>query len=282
MGESSSRPAPDPAPGPSASDALSALAASPPGPWAELGGRARVLVLRWLRTPAGLLSAVALGAVLAVVGVVASGGGAPGDEGGGVAVSLPLAPGAGGDPADSAGPTGEAGPSPSPTGTAAGVIWVHVAGAVARPGLYGLPASARVADAVGAAGGFAGHADLDRVNLAAPLTDGARLYVPALGQETPPPVPAGAGGGPSGPDGEEGSPGADGGDAPPPGGAALVDLNTATAEELDRLPGVGPTTAAAIIDHRERNGPFASVDQLADVKGIGEAKLEAVRDLVTV
>ncbi len=61
-----------------------------------------------------------------------------------------------------------------------------------------------------------------------------------------------------------------------------MDLNTATAEELDRLPGVGPTTAAAIIDHRERNGPFASVDQLADVKGIGEAKLEAVRDLVTV
>ena len=95
-----------------------------------------------------------------------------------------------------------------------------------------------------------------------------RVWVPRRGETDPPAeVPTGGGSG--------GSAGAD-------GPAPLVDLNTATADELDALPGIGPATAAAIIDHRQRNGPFTSVDELADVRGIGDAKLAELRDLVRV
>ncbi|HEY6533914.1 MAG TPA: ComEA family DNA-binding protein [Acidimicrobiales bacterium] len=150
-------------------------------------------------------------------------------------------------------------------------IVVHAAGAVARPGLQRLAPGARVADLLDAAGGPAPDADLDRLNLAAPLADGQRLYVPRVGESAPAPVSPEGGGGAGG--GSGGS----GGTAAPTG---PVDLNTATAEELDALPGVGPATAAAIIDHRERNGRFGSVDDLLDVRGIGPAKLEGLRDLV--
>jgi competence protein ComEA len=125
---------------------------------------------------------------------------------------------------------------------------------------------------VSAAGGLRADADPDRVNLAAPLTDGQRVVVPVLGQPAPVDVGTGAAGGAAA--------GASGDAAD--GGAGPVDLNTATADQLDTLPGVGPSTAAAIIDHRDASGPFASVDELLDVRGIGEAKLEALRDLVTV
>ncbi len=151
-----------------------------------------------------------------------------------------------------------------------GEVVVHVAGAVSRPGVVRLPASSRAVDAVTAAGGLRPDADADRVNLAAGLIDGQRVVVPAIGQPAPVEAvpPPGAPSGPS----------ADSGDGP----SALVDLNTADAALLEELPGVGPATAAAILAHREDNGPFASVDALIDVRGIGEAKLEAVRDLVTV
>ncbi len=138
---------------------------------------------------------------------------------------------------------------------------VHVAGAVGRPGLVRVRPAGRVADAVAAAGGLAPDADLDRFNLAAPLQDGQRVYVPRVGR----PVPAEVGG-----DLGQGST-----------GGATLSLNAATAAELDALPGVGPTTAAAIVSHREAIGRFDSVDQLLDVRGIGEAKLEQIRPLVT-
>jgi competence protein ComEA len=146
-------------------------------------------------------------------------------------------------------------------------IVVDVVGAVVRPGLVTVHAGSRVADAVAAAGGGRHDADLDQVNLAQPLTDGVRVVIPLLGQ--PPAALAGIAG-----------PTATGtGDGSAPSGP--IDLNTATAEQLDALPGVGPATAKAIIDHRTKNGPFRSVDDLLDVRGIGPAKLDALRDSVT-
>jgi competence protein ComEA len=141
---------------------------------------------------------------------------------------------------------------------------VHVAGAVLQPGVHRVPEGGRVVDAIDAAGGLASTADATRLNLAAPLADGERVYVPVVGEEPPAVV------GPGGP--------ATGGDAP----SGPVNLNTADAAALDALPGVGPATAAAIIEHREAVGGFTSVDQLLDVRGIGEAKLEQLRPLVTV
>jgi competence protein ComEA len=136
-------------------------------------------------------------------------------------------------------------------------VVVHVAGAVERSGVYHLPAGSRVVDALAAAGGAAANAEVDAINLAAPLLDGQRVYVPRVGEQVPPVSPSEA---PQGP----------------------LDLNSATEEQLDDLPGVGPSTAAAIVAHREANGPFGSVEDLGEVRGIGPAKLEALRGLVTV
>ena len=150
----------------------------------------------------------------------------------------------------------------APVSTAPATIVVHVAGAVASPGVYELPGRARVHQAIDAAGGALAEAAPGALNLAAALADGARVYVPAVGEAVPADVP------------------------PPPAGSAAppgpVDVNRATADELDALPGVGPATARAIVDHRAANGPFASVDDLEAVRGIGPAKLEAIRPLVTV
>lgn len=143
-----------------------------------------------------------------------------------------------------------------------GPVVVHVAGAVLAPGVQRLPAGSRVIDAVEAAGGLRPDADAGRVNLAAELTDGTQIYVPAVGEAAPPAGTAAGGA-------------AEAGDG-------LVDLNTANSAALEELPGIGPATAAAIIDHRERNGPFVSVDGLLEVRGIGEAKLAQLRDLVRV
>jgi competence protein ComEA len=136
-------------------------------------------------------------------------------------------------------------------------LLVHAAGAVQRPGVYELRAGSRVTDLIDAAGGPTDDADVDQLNLAAPVADGERVYVPRVGEV----VAASAGAdGPTGP----------------------LDLNTATLEQLDELPGVGPATAQAIIDERDRRGGFTSVDDLLDVRGIGPAKLAALRDLVRV
>jgi competence protein ComEA len=143
------------------------------------------------------------------------------------------------------------------------VLVVHVVGEVRRPGLYRLRDGARIADAVHRAGGALRDADLAAVNLAAPLVDGIQVFVPSR-------VVAGA--------------------VPPAGGAAstgggaagaLVSLSSATVDELDGLPGVGPITAQKIIDYRTEHGPFASVDDLDAVPGIGPTRIEQLRELVT-
>jgi competence protein ComEA len=161
-------------------------------------------------------------------------------------------------------------PAAGPASTSVVEIVVHAAGAVARPGLQRLAGGSRVSDLLEAAGGPTPESDLDRLNLAAPLADGQRLYVPRLGETAPAPVSpeGGVGGSAATVDGAGAA-------------AGPVDLNTATADQLEALPGVGPATSAAIIAHRERNGPFGSVDDLLDVRGIGPAKLEGLRDLVT-
>lgn len=146
----------------------------------------------------------------------------------------------------------------------ASTIVVHVAGAVVASGVHELPADARVADAIDLAGGVTLEADPEVINLAAPLHDGSRIYVPMVGEEAPPPsevVPVGD----SGTD-----------IAPGP-----VDVNAADARTLETLPGIGPATAAAILTERDRNGPFASFEDLERVPGIGPAKLAALEGLVT-
>ena len=149
-------------------------------------------------------------------------------------------------------------------------IWVQVAGAVNVPGVYQLLGDTRVFEAVAAAGGFAVEADEQAVALAAQLFDGCRVYVPRVGETVP--------GGVVGP--AESSAGLSG---EVTGGSAtggLVSLNSASTEELETLPGIGPSLAQEIVSYREAQGPFGSIDQLADVPGIGPAKLELLRPLV--
>ena len=171
-------------------------------------------------------------------------------------------------------------PEPSATsGAPVTTIVVQVAGKVARPGVYHLPADARVVDLVEAAGGVIADGDAGGVALAARLADGQRVVVPAVGEH----VPAG-GNGASSPSGGVGAGPAAGSGAAGSGGAPTaedpVDLNTATLADLDRLPGVGPATAAAIVAYRDAHGPFRTVDDLGEVRGIGPARLEALRALV--
>ena len=143
-------------------------------------------------------------------------------------------------------------------------LTVHVAGAVAAPGLVELPIGSRVADAVAAAGGLLLDADPSPLNLARELVDGERVDVGRIGDPTHAPG--------TGPAGTRATPG---GDAP-------LDLNQATAQQLETLPGVGPVLASRIVSHREANGPFTDVGQLRDVSGIGETTFQDLADLVVV
>jgi competence protein ComEA len=220
----------------------------------------------------GLVRLVTVAVLAAVVGAGAvwagSGDGGPPAS---VGASLPMA-----TRRPAPGTTG--GPAPSP-GTTAGAAWVAIAGAVVRPGLYRVASDTRLSSLIAAAGGLAGDADADRVNLAAAVRDGERVYVPRRGEPGAPPVVAGADPGAAVAPGGSAAAGAGGAGASASG---PLDLNRASADELDRLPGVGPATARAIIDHRSAKGPFTSVDQLADVRGIGPAKLDQLRPLVVV
>ncbi|WP_337059466.1 ComEA family DNA-binding protein [Kineococcus sp. G2] len=174
------------------------------------------------------------------------------------------------DAADPAAPTAPAATTAAPATTAVvsstGTVVVHVAGRVLRPGLVTLPAGSRVAAALDAAGGATGEADLAALNLARPLTDGEQVLVPAPG-EAAAPAPAAA------------LPPAQGA-AAGAGTAAPVDLDTATAEQLDALPGIGEVLAGRIVAWRQDNGGFTSVEELGEVPGIGPKLLDGLRDLV--
>lgn len=166
-------------------------------------------------------------------------------------------------------PVDDTTPAPGPS-AGASVVVVHIAGAVRHPGLVQLPAGSRVADALDAAGGATRRADPASVNLARPLVDGEQIIVTRRGAQMAAPP----------------------GDAPPPGTGASggasaaattpIDLNAATLEQLDTLPGIGPVLAQRILDWRTTNGRFSSVDELGEVSGIGEATLADLRPLVRV
>ena len=183
-------------------------------------------------------------------------------------------------PGQEANPSGgppASGEPDTPEDAAAGgtQLVVHVAGAVVSPGLVRIPVAGRVADAVAAAGGATGEADLTRVNLAAPMTDGSMVIVPARGDPNGPVEEPGA----TGPAQTATGPAA----APGSGtGAPLVNLNTASEAELQTLPRVGPVLASRIIAWRTEHGPFQRAEDLDAVPGIGEAMLAALLPLVSV
>jgi competence protein ComEA len=205
----------------------------------------------------GTLAAIAVAAVLAVAAFLIAATG----PGGTVAV----------DSADGGAAVAASGSADPGGGTTAGAeIVVDVQGAVVRPGVLHLPIGSRVGDAIASAGGYGPRVDAERagreLNLAATLRDGDRVVVPS--RDDPPGTAGGDGGG----GGDTGSAGATGG---------LVDLNSATASELDALPGVGPVTAQKIIDARAEQ-PFAAVEDLRDRKIVGASAFERLRELVTV
>lgn len=182
-----------------------------------------------------------------------------------------LANSSGGFSVETGGATGSAVGSAAPTGRdeveggrgAGATCVVHVDGAVVSPGVYDLTGDdLRLEDAVEAAGGLSDDADTTSLNLAAPLEDGVKVHVPAQGEAASSETSAGSAG-----------------ETP---SSTLVNINTATAEELTALPGVGEATAANIIADREQNGPFTSIEDLMRVSGIGEKKFEKMRELICV
>jgi competence protein ComEA len=153
-------------------------------------------------------------------------------------------------------------------------IAVHVIGAVPRPGLYEFAEGARIQDAIDAAGGLLAEANPDNINLAAKLEDGQQLTIPYTSGQEPATVGSGL-------------PGVDLPVATAVGTATgntaeLVNLNTASLEDLDSLPGIGPTTAQKIIDYRTTNGPFNQIEDIMNVSGIGPSTFENIQDLITV
>lgn len=188
-----------------------------------------------------------------------------------------------------------ANPSESAPGGASGegTVRVHVAGAVNNPGVYTLPAQGRAVDAIAAASGAAADADLDRVNLAGALSDGVQIYVPHRGETAAPTQIQPNGGTANTGQGNAANGASQGGTQPQPArtltpagsaqkGSTPVNINTATAEELQTLPRIGPAMAQRIIAWREAHGGFRSVDELDAVPGIGPSMLENLRPLVTV
>lgn len=188
-----------------------------------------------------------------------------------------------------------ANPSESAQGGASGeaTVRVHVAGAVNNPGVYTLPAQGRAVDAIAAASGAAADADLDRVNLAGALSDGVQIYVPHRGETAAPAQIQPNGGTANAGQGNAANGASQSGAQPQPArtltasgsaqkGSTPVNINTATAEELQTLPRIGPAMAQRIIAWREAHGGFRSVDELDAVPGIGPSMLENLRPLVTV
>lgn len=152
--------------------------------------------------------------------------------------------------------------SPEPSATAS-PLRVYVSGAVRQPDVYALPPGSIVKDAVLAAGGATADADLDRINLALSVAEGQHVYVPHLGEADPPVQPPA-----QQPAGQ-------------PAAGGLVNINTADAAALEELPGIGPSLAQRILDHRQVHGPFARIEDIQDVSGIGPATFAELRDLIT-
>lgn len=148
-------------------------------------------------------------------------------------------------------------------------VYVDVDGAVASPGVYRLQDGARVSQAIDAAGGLTAEADVTGLNRASKVTDGQKIYVPTVGEQQAALAAGGAEGGAAAASGTGASSG-------------LVNINTASAAELQTLSGIGPSMAQSIIDERTQNGAFASVDDLMRVSGIGEKKLAKIKDCICV
>lgn len=158
-------------------------------------------------------------------------------------------------------------PIPAPTSTPTPApLRVYVTGAVVHPDVYLLEAGSIVRDAVVAAGGATAEADLNRINLAQQVYDQQQIHIPKVGEENPPlPSPPASLTSAS--------------DSVQPAGK--VNINTATAEELDTLPGIGPALAQRIIEYRQTNGPFQSIEEIKNVSGIGDKLFEKLKDLIT-
>ena len=169
-----------------------------------------------------------------------------------------------------ASPTATVVPSPTPA-----PVRIYISGAVVNSDVYFLSPGSIIKDAIKAAGGFTPEADPEGINQALELRDQQQIHVPRLGQDNPPPVQDGP---------PEDKPAASGSDGfqPSPGPAALLDLNTATLEQLDTLPGIGPVIAQRIIAYREQTGQFTAVDEIKHVSGIGDATYAKLRHLITV
>lgn len=233
-----------------------------------LARKARLIVSR-----PGALAACALAAVLAI-GAASFGFALAGSGGGTVIERSEAANGSDGAVTDESAAGADAtGPSDSDEQPDDPVeIVVDVGGAVRNPTVVRLADGARVADAIAAAGGLADDADASGVNQAAVVADGQKVLVPRVGEAVPTADTATGAGTPAGT--QTGSaPGASSG---------LVNINSATADQLDALPGVGPSTAQAIIEDRERNGPFKGIEDLMRVSGIGEKKFEKLRSSICV
>lgn len=212
------------------------------------------------RLPTSAIVAALVVVVVAAVFIttMATGGASKWSGGGGpdIALSLPQAS----TPTTSAG-----GATPGSAVANGGALRVHAAGAVVHPGVVEVPAGARVSDVVTAAGGATAEADLDAINLAALVTDAERVYIPRHGEAVSAAI--GAGGAASSGASTESS---------------IVNINQADQTQLETLPGVGPATAKSIIDYRTQHGPFAAVDDLLNVRGIGPAKLEQIKPFARV
>lgn len=158
-------------------------------------------------------------------------------------------------------------------------IAVHVIGAVPRPGLYEFAEGARVQDAINASGGLLASANVESINLAALLVDGQQLTIPYRAGEEPSVSSSTS----SEDDNSLVLPGAE--QTPEPaenGNTELININTASLEELDSLPGIGPTIAQRIIDYRDENGPFQTIEDILNVSGIGPSTFDNIKDLITV
>ena len=150
-------------------------------------------------------------------------------------------------------------PTTEPATPTPSTINVYVSGAVNKPDVYVLPLNSLVKDAIAAAGGATPEADLDHINLAARLSDQMQVYVPRKGEAVPTPdkkAPATL--------------------------TAPININTATIEELDKLPGIGPTIAQAIVDYRTKNGPFKTIEAIKDVPRIGDSLFAKIKDMITI